>query len=745
VRAAPAGSTTAIIGVCTAVAVLAGCVRFNKFYNATRDFAEAERLQSQRPPGARLTGAETKKYEACIARCQEIVTEHPGSGFVDDCMLLVGKSWLRQGEHGKAERWLQRLVDEYPHGSLAEEASFLLGVAARQDGRSGMAVSRLTDFLADYPESAWRGEALLELMMSLIESGRGDSALSVGRSALEEGRLGPAANRVRYEVGRLLLDAGEWEAAEQILARAGEGKDRSLAFEASLWRGSALEAGGRLEDAVALYERLESRARADSQVAKAGLALAEVHVARGETSDALEKLADVAEFYPSTPQASQAQYRMGLIYVSRLGDLDKAQECFSKAAKGRSVAEAARSALESIKELAQFREALADTDSAALWLRAAECYLFELEVPESAAVCYRRAVSLADSVVSPRASLALASLLEQTGRGPEAREILEDLLAAYPTTSQATGAREMLSLPLADTPERAPEHTSLYANGEQALVEGDYERAVELFELAAGRAADDEAAAKAQYAAAWTLQEKLGRRREAVEGYEQLVEQYSDSPYGRDAAFRLGMGATDSAKAGEVSAVEPLGALVARCDTTGYGVLASVRVRVRVLPDGRAAEVTVEGGSGSLACDEEVQDVAERARYVPAKQGGTPQEGWWEGVVEVLPLYAEQPPDIVVLDPPDSELDSVPAFTLYHSPDYPAGLVALAEGEDVVLMLDLDEAGGVTSTRIEEAPEAVRQILLQTVAGWRFRPAYRGGVPAASKIRVSLRVERSRR
>jgi TonB family protein len=746
VRIAPTRLAGPIIAALAALAVLAGCVRFNKFYNATSDFAEAERLRGQRPPGARITAAETRKYEACIARCQEIVTEHPNSGFVDDCMLLVGKSWLRQGEHGRAERWLQRLVDEYPHGSHAEEASFLLGVTARQDGRPRAAASRLADFLADHPRSEWRGEALLELMLSLTESGRSDSALSVGQSALEVGGLGSATDRVRYEIGRLLLDAGDWEAAERILARVAEAKDKSLAFEAALQRGSALEVGGRPEDAVALYERLEGRARADSQVAKAGLALAAVNVAAGRTSDALEKLAEIAELYPSTPQASQAEYRMGVIYVSRVGDLEKAEEHFSKAARARNVADAARSALESVKELKGFREALADTDSAALWLRAAECYLFELEMPESADVCYRRAASLGDSAVSPRASLALASLLERAGREREAKELLEDLLATYPTTTQAAEVRGMLRLASATGSDARPNDASVYDEGERALLHGDYESAIGFFEKMGGETtADEDAVAKALYALAWTLQEKLGRDREAQERYEQLVEQYPDSPYGRDAAFRLGLSVADSAEVGEVSPAEPKTTLVARCDTTGYGVLEGVHVRVRVLPDGRAAEVTIEGGSGSLTCDDEVRDVAQRARYVPAKKGGTPQEGWWEGVVEVLPLHAEQPPAIAVLEPAESGLDSVPAFTLYRSPDIPAGLLALAEGEEVILVLDLDESGSVTQTRIEEGPEAVRQVVLQTVAGWRFRPAYADGAAIASKVRITFAVGRSRR
>jgi TonB family protein len=741
----PKGATRSrailVAGLATAFLALTACVRFNKFYNARRDFAEAERLSNQREAGSRPSPAEGKKYQACIARCQDIVTEHPNSSFVDDCMLLVGKSWLNQGEPAKAERWLQRLSDEYPRSSLAEEAEFLLGKVARAGESPSLAASRLLQFVERNPESQWRAEALLELVLALTEAGRGDSALTLGLEALVEGDLDRVEQQLQYHVGLLLLDRAQWGEADEAFAAAAQGRDRSLRFEAQLRRGASMEAGGRLDEATELYAALERDARADSQIAKAGLAMAEVALGRGDVDGALDKFTEIVELFPNVPQASDAHYRMARIYLALVGDMDLAEEHLSQAAKGRRWAQPARRALDSLEELDRLREALALGDSAELWHRAGECYLFELEVPESAAACYAGAVELGDSLVSPRAALALARVLEKIARADESRVVLEELVQDYPMSPQAGVARELLGLAPSDSVQQQEGDADRYHQAERALIGGDYQTALDLFSGVVSSSDQGEWAAKAQYATAWTLQEKLGRTAEARREYEELLELFPSTPYAREASARLGVEVADTTGSAEESPAVPESPLVARCDTAAYGALRSVQVQVRVLPDGRVAEVVIGDGSGSLACDEEVRDVAQRARFRPAVREGEAAEGWWEGEVEVIPLSVAREPEIVVIEPSGSTLDSVPTFTVHRAPSYPPGMLALAEGEAVVLTLGIDATGSISSTRIEEAPEAVRQNVMQAVGTWRFRPGYQEGQPVATQIRVEFVVE----
>ena len=312
---------------------------------------------------------------------------------------------------------------------------------------------------------------------------------------------------------------------------------------------------------------------------------------------------------------------------------------------------------------------------------------------------------------------------------------------AYPRSAQAGVARELLGLALPDSSEEPPSDEDRYREAERALLHEDYETALDLFTGVANSSGEDGWAAKARYAAGWTLQEKLGRASDARREYEALLERFPSTPYARDASSRLGLEeVADSAAAGG-SPAAPEGPLVARCDTTDYGVLRSVQVRVRVLPDGRAAEVVIGDGSGSLACDEELRDVVLRARFRPAVQGGETLEGWWEGVVDVAPVSVVREPEIVVLEPSEAELESLPAFALYRAPSYPPGMLVLAEGELVTLTLGIDATGSISSTRIEQAPEAVRQIVMEAIGAWRFRPGYQDGEPVATQIRVEFVVE----
>jgi TonB family protein len=432
---------------------------------------------------------------------------------------------------------------------------------------------------------------------------------------------------------------------------------------------------------------------------------------------------------------------MARMYVAESGDFEQAEEHFSQASRGKRWGTASRDALESLKELEELRQSLSETGSARLWLRAAECYLFALEVPESALVCYRNAAGMDDSLFSPRASLALARLFERLGYDQDAREVFQELVGRYPSSQQAAQARAALSDTTQHVAQAGQGDPVRYQEAERALLGGDYETALTVFRSLADEATDERWAAKARFAEAWLLQEKLARTDEAKRAYELVAGRFPSSSYAREASRRLGTALADTVEAGELRSAEPREPLVARCDTTESGALRPVIVRVRVRATGRADEVVLVEGSGSLTCDETALDVARRAHYQPRRSGDEPTEGWWEGQIEVLGLLVERPPDIVVVEPEESTLDTLPSFSTYVPPTYPPGLLVLAEGEDVVLALGLDEKGAVSSTKIEQAPEAVRQLVLQTVALWRFTPAYARGEAVACRVRVRFVVK----
>jgi len=67
------------------------------------------------------------KLDKVIEKCSRILVNYPKSKWVDNSLLLIGKSYYYKFEALRAERKFQELLDQYPESSLVPEAVLWLG------------------------------------------------------------------------------------------------------------------------------------------------------------------------------------------------------------------------------------------------------------------------------------------------------------------------------------------------------------------------------------------------------------------------------------------------------------------------------------------------------------------------------------------------------------------------------------------------------------------------------------------
>lgn len=97
------------------------------------------------------------------------------------------------------------------------------------------------------------------------------------------------------------------------------------------------------------------------------------------------------------------------------------------------------------------------------------------------------------------------------------------------------------------------------------------------------------------------------------------------------------------------------------------------------------------------------------------------------GYAEAQP--AEVPPRATTLEPPEPIDARI---------EYPAGADEVAE---VVLEIEVDREGTVTSARVVEGKAPFDEAALSAAQRWRFRPAMQGGKPVLARIRYTVRFE----
>lgn len=112
---------------------------FNTFFKSEEDFNEGyndyratlisfynKRLDSLgiNPP---ISAAVKEKMDKAIERSSKIIQYHKNSKYIDDAVLIIGKSYYFEGDYFKAERTFNEFLSKFSTSELADEAIFYLG------------------------------------------------------------------------------------------------------------------------------------------------------------------------------------------------------------------------------------------------------------------------------------------------------------------------------------------------------------------------------------------------------------------------------------------------------------------------------------------------------------------------------------------------------------------------------------------------------------------------------------------
>jgi len=435
----------------------AGCAYFNTFHSARKSFAAAEsQMAGQQDPEARATASAAGLYDKAIEGGAKVVRQYSKSKWVDDAVLLIGRSLLGKGEYAGAQLKFTELVVNFSGSELCDQATYWSGVAAERDRRRPEAIVLYDSLLTGYPQSKLRDEALLRrsnLYLLLRQPEKAESSLR---------ELAQRKDKLGYDAGIKLAEAlfagKRYAEARPEFARVAErAPTEQLRQDARLRVGDCDEALGDREAAVRTYQALLRDAKTEDGKARARLRYASALGLAGRADAGLRELANVIADQPRTPWAAEAAFRSGYLYEVVLDDLASARRAYDGVAEqqpGSPFVAQAKARRDNLDRLDVFRVAQGDTsagDAAAEALfQSGELYLFRLGKPDKAFEEYARLErEHPDSPLAPRAVFAQGWVqARRLGDVPGAKATLERLIARWPDAAIAAVARRLLANPI---------------------------------------------------------------------------------------------------------------------------------------------------------------------------------------------------------------------------------------------------------------------------------------------------------
>lgn len=310
---------------------VSGCAYFNTFYNARVNYRKAYNATRKRVTD-NITSTEITNYDKAIEKSLKLLNNYPDSRYVDDALLLLGKSYFYKGDYRQAIDRLNELQTYYPESKLSNEADLYQARAFMEMKRFYSADSVLQLLLANKGSKEIQASANYVLGDVLLKQRQFDAAIPYYQKALNLG-LPNAEATVYFKIAAAYDTLNSPERAAEFFQKV-ETADPTweMLFASKFRYGIMLRKLGRIEESIRLFERLLSDDNNKASFASLNLEIGKSLLALGKTNDAIRTYQDVIAGYPKTKESAEAYYLLGKIYERDLDDFEKAVACYQQVA-----------------------------------------------------------------------------------------------------------------------------------------------------------------------------------------------------------------------------------------------------------------------------------------------------------------------------------------------------------------------------------------------------------------------------
>lgn len=320
---------------------------YNTFHNANLAYEKGvDQLDDRNRPVDRTVylslflqppegGSGAEAFEKAINKSADVLREHPTSKWVDDALLLIGKSYYFQGNDVGAEQKFREVVDL--ETGKEGEARFWLARVLVSSGQFEKASQLLNASLADEQEDfgTWTDRMRLARAQLYVRQQRWTEA----EEALESGLAGDVPDdleaRAAFLLGQVQETQGKpGDAAVAYQEAANAGPRYELRFAAEISAIRTLGEEGRPEEAL---DRLEGVARDDKNYEKrfeVRLLKARLQQRAGRPDEAKRTLRELlyGEETPQSTVAARAHHAFGVLYRDAFANFSRAAAHFDTAA-----------------------------------------------------------------------------------------------------------------------------------------------------------------------------------------------------------------------------------------------------------------------------------------------------------------------------------------------------------------------------------------------------------------------------
>ena len=293
---------------------LQSCAYFNTFYNAEEHYNIAEKVRIQ-SLGDSLPARAIQEYGKAIEKSDKVLTDYSDSDYVEDAMLLKGKSHFFRREYDSAKEAFISLQDS-EESFFINETKYWLALCKWKDLKSQPAINDLKNLLSNTDSVELKSRIYLVLGEIYLDNEDSDNAFYFLNLGAENSNDRLTREQIYFQIAELSYNKQMYEQALDSYQKV---LNNSISInrirESNLKIIQTYRLLGQIEQSKSRIERLLLDDDFSSIKADLRLELMKIELNQGRIDFSIEGLDRIAQDYVNTKIAIEAYYILSTLYL----------------------------------------------------------------------------------------------------------------------------------------------------------------------------------------------------------------------------------------------------------------------------------------------------------------------------------------------------------------------------------------------------------------------------------------------
>jgi len=315
---------------------------FNLYYDAkdifetAQDAIKAQQTDLFAVEEPNATGNVNQQLSKVIDKCSTILQFHSQSAYIDDALLMLGKSFYYQRNYLKALRKFQELIATQPQSDLILETELWIGKTQMRlkEYDDGLTMLETVKKKAiEEGEQEYTTEAFLEEIKYNISQEDYAGAITASTDYLKQSDNDEINAEIEFELGKLYEKVNDLENAITAFRQVFDySPSYDTQYGARLELGKALREAGHNDEALDIFDGMSTQDKYSDHFDEINLEMGVTLAKLDQYDEAVDVLIKVDTTYKASINAGMARYELGQIFETHYQDFDSASAYYTHAA-----------------------------------------------------------------------------------------------------------------------------------------------------------------------------------------------------------------------------------------------------------------------------------------------------------------------------------------------------------------------------------------------------------------------------